>query len=67
MTLYYPLYVFRIGSDEVPKKSPRAIKKDFRSLGQLVKGSGAWVVFSFIFPVPGNNTERNRQTQFINM
>ena len=46
--------IFHVGSDEVPARSPRAIKRDFSALGQLVKGSGAQVVFSFIPPVTGN-------------
>jgi len=39
------------------------IKRDFRALGQLVKRSGAQVVFSSILPVAGNNEERNKKSQ----
>lgn len=38
---YYPLLVFHIGINEVAKRSPGAMKRDFRALGLLVKGSGA--------------------------
>lgn len=37
---------FSVGSDEVANKSLRAIKRDFRALEQLVKGSRAQVVLS---------------------
>ena len=63
---YYPLLIFQVGSDEVATRSLRAIKRDFRALGQLVKGSGAQVVFSSILPVAGNGEGRNRKSQQIN-
>jgi len=33
------------GGDKNAERSPKAIKRDFRSLGRLVEGSGALVVF----------------------
>lgn len=38
---YQPLWIFQIGSDEVATRTLRAIKRTFRSLGQLVKASGS--------------------------
>ncbi|KAK4808505.1 hypothetical protein QYF61_005822 [Mycteria americana] len=38
---YYPLLLFHVGGDEAATQSPRAIKRDFRALGQLVRDSGA--------------------------
>jgi len=38
---YYPLFVMQIGDDEIAKRSPKAIKRDFRALGWLIEGSGA--------------------------
>ena len=63
---YYPLLIFQVGSNEVATRKPRAVKRDFRALGQLVKGSGAQVVFSSILPVAGNDEGRNRKSQQIN-
>ena len=63
---YYPLLIFQVGSDEVAIRSPRAIKRDFRALGRLVKGSGAQVMFSSVLPVAGNDEGRNRKSQQIN-
>jgi len=60
------LLPFYVGSSEVAIRSPRVIKRDFRALGRLVKGSGAQVVFFFILPAAGNNVGRNRKTQLIN-
>ncbi|XP_035170396.1 uncharacterized protein LOC118159969 [Oxyura jamaicensis] len=57
------------GNDEAAvrsKETARAIKRDCRSLRQLVKSSGAQVVFSSILPVAGNGIGRNRPTQLIN-
>ena len=60
---YYPLLLFRVGGDEVATRSPRAIKRDFRALGRLVRESGAQVIFSSILPVVGSDIGRNRWTQ----
>jgi len=42
------------------------IKRDFRALGQPVKGSGTQAVFFSILPVAGNDEGKNKQTQLIN-
>ena len=63
---YYPLLVMQVGGDEIAERSPNAIKRDFRALGQPVEGSGAQVVFSSIPPVAGKSTERSRKTHRIN-
>ncbi|PKU45858.1 hypothetical protein llap_3859 [Limosa lapponica baueri] len=63
---YYPLLVFQVGGDEVATSSPRAMKRDFRALGRLVKGSGAQVVFSSIPPLAGIEEGINRKSQQIN-
>jgi len=43
---YYPLLVMQVGRDEIAERSPKAIKRYFRALGQLIEGSGMQVVFS---------------------
>lgn len=58
------LFFFSIGSDEV-KRNQRVIKRDYRSLVQLVEGSHAQVLFFSIPPVAGINIERNRRIQLI--
>lgn len=55
---------FPVGSDEVATRSPKAITRDFRALGPLVKGSEAQA--SSILPVAGNNEGRNKMIQMIN-
>ena len=57
-TDYYPLLVFQAGSDEVATRSPKAIKRDFRDLGRLLRGSGAQVVFASVLPIGGIEAER---------
>uniref|UniRef100_A0A8B9TZX8 SGNH hydrolase-type esterase domain-containing protein n=1 Tax=Anas zonorhyncha TaxID=75864 RepID=A0A8B9TZX8_9AVES len=57
-TDYYPLLVFQAGSDEVAKRSPKAIKRDFRDLGRQLRGSGAQVVFASVLPIGGMEAER---------
>ena len=37
---YYPLLVCHVGSDDISRRSPKAMKGDFRALGRLIKGSG---------------------------
>jgi len=56
----------QVSGDETGERSPKAIKRDFRTLRQLVEGSGAQVVFSSIPSVAGNSTERGRKTHLVN-
>ena len=63
-TDYYPLLVFQAGNDEVATRNPRAIKRDFRALGRLLKGSGSQVVFASVLPIGG--IEADKQTRHIN-
>jgi len=55
---YYPLLIFQVGNKETAT-SPRAVKRDFKGLGQVSKGSGAQVVFT-ILPVAENDEESNK-------
>lgn len=43
---YYPLLLSHVGGEEDVTCSPRVIKRDFRALGLLVRGSGAQVIYS---------------------
>jgi len=52
----------QVGGDEIAERSPKAIRRDFRALGQLFEGSGAQMMFSSVLSVTGKNTERNRKT-----
>ena len=45
---YYPLLILQAGSDEIEKRSVRAIKRGFRALGQVVDRTGAQAVFSSV-------------------
>jgi len=56
----------QVGGDEITERSPKAIKGDFRALGQLAEGSGAQEVFSSIPSVAANSTERDKKTHLIN-
>jgi len=58
--LVQPLLISQVRNDVAT--SPRAIKRNFRALGQLLKESGAQVVFS-ILPVAGNDKGRNKKSQ----
>ena len=37
---YYPLSVMQVGGDEITKRTPKAIKRDFRALGRQVEDQG---------------------------
>ena len=63
---YYPLLVFQVGSDDITRRSPKAMKRDIRSLGKVIKGSGAQIVFSSI-PSVGGMDEEYRRTQQMNL
>jgi len=63
---YSPLLLFHLGGDEAATHSPRAIKRDFRALGHLVRESGAWAIFTSLLPVVGSDIRRSRQAQSIN-
>jgi len=47
-----------VGGYEAAMRSPRAIKRHFRALGQLVSESGAQAIFSSL-PVLGSDIGRN--------
>lgn len=57
---YYSLLV-QSGSNEVVKRSFKAIKRNFWELGPLVKGAGVHVVFSSVPPVAGRDTRKNQE------
>jgi len=59
---YYPLLVFH----KVAVHRPRVIKRDFRTLGRLLKKSGEQVIFSSLLPVTGGDIARKRWTQSVN-
>ncbi|GAB0208855.1 hypothetical protein GRJ2_003351200 [Grus japonensis] len=63
---YYPLLLLHVDGDKAETHNAKAIKRDFRVLGQSLKGSGAQVIFSSLLPVEGSNIGRNRRTQSIN-
>jgi len=56
----------QVGGDETTERSPKANKRDFRTLGWLVEGSGPQVVFSSMPSVAGKSTERGRKPHLIN-
>jgi len=62
---YYPLLIFRVGSNKVALRSPKAMKRHFRVLRWQVKGSEAQVVFLSILPDAGNDEGTKRTTQQI--
>ena len=62
---YYQLLLFHMGGDEATTSSPRASRRDFRALGQLVRESGAQVIFSSVLPIAGSDIGRNRRSQTI--
>ena len=63
---YSPLLVFHIGNEEVGKRSPRVIKRDFRALGRLLKGSGAQVVFSSVLSVGDWDPHKRKRVDTLN-
>ena len=63
---YYLMLILQAGSDEMGKRSVRAIKRDLRALGQVVGRTGAQVVFSSVPLVAEINGERKRRTPIIN-
>ena len=63
---YYPLLVFHIGNEEVGKRSPRVIKRDFRALGRLLRGSGAQVVFSSVLSVGDWDLHKRKRVDTLN-
>ena len=54
---YCPLLLFHTGNEEVGKRSSRVIKRDFRALGRLLKGSGAQVASSSVLSMTGIDTK----------
>jgi len=63
---YYPLLVFHIVNEEVGKRGPQAIKRDFRALGRLLRGLGAQVVFSSVFSVGDWDLHKRKRVDALN-
>uniref|UniRef100_A0A8B9C455 SGNH hydrolase-type esterase domain-containing protein n=1 Tax=Anser brachyrhynchus TaxID=132585 RepID=A0A8B9C455_9AVES len=63
---YYPLVVIQVGSREAATRKMSNIKKDFASLGRMLKGSGVQVVFSSVLPLGGWDPERRRRMGQVN-
>ena len=63
---YYPLLVFHVGNEEVGKRSSQVIKRDFRALGRLLKGSGTQVVFSSVLSVGDWDPHKRRRVDMLN-
>ena len=63
---YYPLLVFHMGKEEVDKRSSQAIKRDFRALGRLLKGSGAQVVLSSVLSVGDWDPHKRKRVDTLN-
>ncbi|RMC14260.1 hypothetical protein DUI87_09351 [Hirundo rustica rustica] len=59
-------YLYQAGNDEIEKTSIRAVKRDFRALGQMVDRAGAQAVFCSVPLVAEENNERNRRAHIIN-
>lgn len=60
---YSPTLLFQVGSNETGRTSLKTMRKDFRALGQQVKGSGAQTVFSSIPSVIGDDEGLNMMDQ----
>ena len=63
---YSPLLIVQAGSEEVGKKSLKAIKDDFRRLGRVVEGTGVQVVITSVPSVAGNNSGLSLKTHLLN-
>lgn len=63
---YYQLMIFQAGNDEISTRNQREIKKDFRTLGRMVKGSSVQVLFASISPLAVFDEGMNRKSQQIN-
>lgn len=63
---YHPLLVFHVGFNDIATRQLLTVKRDSMSLGAMLKGSGAQVVFSSILPVRGRGSGRRRQIEQVN-
>ena len=65
-TDYYPLLVIHVGARDIESSSLRSIKKDYRALGEMVRGSGAQIVFSTILQDTGEELPKARRIGQVN-
>lgn len=57
---YYPLMIFQAVSHQASTRKSKYIKKDFMFLGKMLRGLGAQVVFSSIFPTGDWNLKKKK-------
>lgn len=60
------ILIFQVGSHEAASRKLKNIKKDFVSLGKVLKGSGAQVAFFSVLPVGAWHPSRRRRTDQLN-
>ena len=60
----YTFLVFQAGSHEVATRKGKNVKKVFMSLGKMLKGPGAQVLFSSVLPVEDWDLGRRRKDQY---
>uniref|UniRef100_A0A672URF4 SGNH hydrolase-type esterase domain-containing protein n=1 Tax=Strigops habroptila TaxID=2489341 RepID=A0A672URF4_STRHB len=63
---YYPLLVVHVGARDIDSSCLEDIKKDYRALGEVVKGSGAQIVFSSILQGKGEDLKKARRVWQVN-
>ena len=63
---YHPFLLFHVGTTEDTTKRLQNIKRDFISLGKMLKGSEAQVVFSSVLSVGDWNPRRRQRMHQVN-
>jgi len=64
-TDYYPLLLLHVDTNDTASQNLGSIKEDFKALGMKAKSFGAQDIFSFILPVGGRGSARNRRIMSI--
>uniref|UniRef100_A0A8B9G7H1 Uncharacterized protein n=1 Tax=Amazona collaria TaxID=241587 RepID=A0A8B9G7H1_9PSIT len=65
-TDYYPLLVMHVDATDIDSSSSKSIKKDYMALGEVVRGSGAQIVFLSILQDTGQDLEKARRIGQVN-
>ncbi|XP_009577091.1 PREDICTED: cAMP-specific 3',5'-cyclic phosphodiesterase 4D-like [Fulmarus glacialis] len=63
---YHPFLLFQVGQNDAAMRPLRNIKRDFMSLGTMLKRLGAQVVFSSMLPVGEAGSRKRRRIEQVN-
>lgn len=62
-TDFYPFLLIQMGTKDTAWHSPECLKREYESLGKMIKNLRAQIVIPSVFPVEGHGLIRERREE----